>query len=258
MKAIGIIPARMSASRFYGKPLHPILGMPMLEHVFIRAKMYKKWRDLVVATCDKEIKRFCERKGFPVVMTSSSHRRALDRVAEAANKLSCQISNNNLVVCVQGDEPMLEPGMISKLIVPFKKKKSIASTVLAMHITEESIWRNPDTVKIIHDQNNKVLYTSRSPIPYCKEKFSKKLFARRIYGIFAFKKKYLDIFVNSKETRLEKIESCDSNRILDLSFDQHISPFPSRKSFSVDSPSDIKLVEKYMKRDKIYKLYKNN
>ena len=148
MKAIGIIPARMSASRFYGKPLHPILGIPMLEHVFIRAKMYKKWRDLVVATCDKEIKSFCERKGFPVVMTSSSHRRALDRVAEASNKLSSQISINNLVVCVQGDEPMLEPGMISKLIVPFKKNKSIASTVLAMHITEESIWRNPDTVKL--------------------------------------------------------------------------------------------------------------
>ena len=71
-------------------------------------------------------------------------------------------------------------------------------------------------------------------------------------------KKYLDIFVNSKESRLEKIESCDSNRILDLSFDQYISPFPSRKSFSVDSPSDINLVEKYMKKDKIYKLYKNN
>ena len=184
MKAIGIIPVRMSASRFYGKPLHPILGILPLEHVFIRAKMYKKWRDLVVATCDKEIKSFCERKGFLVVMTSSSHRRALDRVAEASNKLSSQISINNLVVCVQGDEPMLEPGMISsKLIVLFKKNKSIASTVLAMHITEESIWRNPDTVKIIHDHNNKVLYTSRSPIPYCKENFQKIVCKKNIWDL---------------------------------------------------------------------------
>ena len=83
MKIIGVVPVRMAASRFPGKPLHPILGMTLLEHVFLRAKMYKNWSCLVVATCDSEIQNFAEDKGFPVIMTADYHTRALDRVAEA-------------------------------------------------------------------------------------------------------------------------------------------------------------------------------
>ena len=256
MKIIGIIPARMSASRFHGKPLHDILGIPMLEHVYIRAKMYNKWDELVVATCDKEIINFCRKKNFPYVVTKSSHVRALDRVAEASNKIKTNMSKKDIIVCVQGDETMLEPNMIKKVIDPILDDLSVPATVLAMHITDEKIWKNPDTVKIIHNAEKKVLYTSRSPIPYVKESFSKSLKARRIYGIFAFQKKYLDLFINARESRLEKVESCDSNRILDLDFDQFIAPYPARKSFSVDSPSDIDLVEKYMVKDKIYKIYK--
>ncbi|MEO1944635.1 MAG: NTP transferase domain-containing protein, partial [Candidatus Thioglobus sp.] len=116
MKIIGIVPARMSASRFPGKPLHPILGRPMIEHVFERAMLYKKWSELMLATCDKEIADFGRKKGYPVVMTSNTHIRALDRVAEAVKKSDLNITDDDIVVNVQGDEPLLNPNVIREVV----------------------------------------------------------------------------------------------------------------------------------------------
>lgn len=255
MKTIGIVPARMAASRFPGKPLHPILGRPMIEHVFCRARMYRGWDQLVLATCDKDIADFATSKAYPVIMTGAHHTRALDRVAEAVTKLDGGLENDDVVVCVQGDEPMLVPDMIEAVIAPLKEYPAIPCTVLAMHITEEAIWRNPDTVKIIHNDRGEVLYTSRAPVPYCKGGFTADLGARRIYGIFAFRWQYLKAFTKHPETRLEKLEACDSNRILDMSFRQFIAPFPFVKSYSVDSSEDISLVESYMRNDPYWGSY---
>lgn len=247
MKTVGIVPARMAASRFPGKPLVPILGRPMIEHVFCRARMYAGWDELVLATCDVAIEEFARSKGFPVVMTGSHHTRALDRVAEAAGKLATPLADDDIVVCVQGDEPMMVPDMMDAVVAPLKQDPSIPCTVLAMHITEEDIWRNPDTVKLIYNAQGEVLYTSRSPVPYCKGMFSPALEARRIYGIFAFRWQYLQAFTHHPETRLEQIEACDSNRILDMPFRQFIAPYPFVQSYSVDSPADIALVESHMR-----------
>ena len=107
MKTYGIIPARMGSSRFPGKPLHPIAGKPMIEHVYARAKLSWDWDMLCIATCDEEIRDFSEKKGFPVVMTSDKHVRALDRVAEAYEILAEPKTDDDIVVCVQGDEPLL-------------------------------------------------------------------------------------------------------------------------------------------------------
>lgn len=256
MKIIGVVPARMAASRFPGKPLYPIHGRPMVEHVFLRAQMYQGWHTLVLATCDHEIEKFSKEKGVPVVMTGSHHTRALDRVAEAVAQVGEAVADDDIVVCVQGDEPMMRPDMIDTVIAPLLKEPSIPCTVLAMHITEESIWTNPDTVKIIHNEKGEVLYTSRSPVPYAKGAFSAALMARRIYGIFAFRWRYLKLFTAHAETRLEQLEACDSNRILDMGFRQYIAPYPYVESFSVDSPDDIRLVEKHMVSDKYWQLYK--
>jgi 3-deoxy-manno-octulosonate cytidylyltransferase (CMP-KDO synthetase) len=256
MKVFGIIPVRMAASRFPGKPLYSILGRPMAEHVYLRANMYTGWADLVMATCDEEIARFARQKSIPVVMTGSHHTRALDRVAEAADRLGEPVGDDDIVVCVQGDEPMMRPDMIDAVISPLLENPSTPCTVLAMHITEESIWLNPDTVKIIHNDAGEVLYTSRSPVPYCKGKFSGALMARRIYGIFAFRWCYLKAFTEHEETRLEQLEACDSNRILDMPFSQFIAPYPYVESFSVDSLGDIALVEKHMLADEYWALYK--
>ena len=256
MKTIGIIPARMAASRFPGKPLYAILGRPMVEHVFHRAQMYSGWDRLVLATCDQEIESFAKSKDIPTVMTGDHHTRALDRVAEAVERLGEPVAEGDIIVCVQGDEPMMRPDMIDAVIAPLLKDKAIPGTILSMHIVDESIWRNPDTVKVIHNAAGEVLYTSRAAVPYCKGTFSAELMARRIYGIFAFRWKYLKAFTAHAETRLEKLESCDSNRILDMPFRQHIAPYPNIQSFSVDSPSDIGLVEKHMAADPLWARYK--
>jgi 3-deoxy-manno-octulosonate cytidylyltransferase (CMP-KDO synthetase) len=256
MRTIGVIPARMAASRFPGKPLYPIHGRPMLEHVYQRARMYRGWDPLVLATCDDEIAAFAQRQSIPLVMTGSHHTRALDRVAEATERIGGDVIDDDIVVCVQGDEPMMRPDMIDAVLSPLLANPAVPCTVLAIHIAEESIWLNPDTVKIIHNDAGEVLYTSRAPVPYCKNKFSAELMARRIYGIFAFRWRYLKAFTAHEQTRLEKLEACDSNRILDMSFSQYIAPYPYVKSFSVDSPSDIALVERHMESDDYWALYK--
>jgi len=254
MKIIGVIPARMAASRFPGKPLHKIHGKAMIEHVYLRANLYKDWDKLVIATCDEEIKNFSESKSFPVVMTGDHHTRALDRVAEAVENLS-GTADDDIIICVQGDEPMMRPDMMDAVVAPLLADETIPCTVLAMHITDNELWLNPDTVKIIHNDKGEVLYTSRSPVPFCKGEFSEDLMARRIYGILAFRWKYLKEFTANNETRLELLEACDSNRILDMHFTQHIAPYPSIQSFSVDSPSDVELVKSHILDDGITSLY---
>ena len=256
MKVIGVIPARMAASRFPGKPLYPILGRPMIEHVYLRAKMYGGWDKLLLATCDHELEEFAKEKGIPVVMTGNHHTRALDRIAEAIELLDEPIADDDIVINVQGDEPMMRADMMDAVMAPLLNNESIPATILAMHIIDESIWRNPDTVKLIYNEAGEVLYTSRAPIPYCKGKFTPEHMAHRIYGIFAFRWKYLKAFTAHEETRLEQLEACDSNRILDMDFRQYIAPYPNLDSFSVDSPSDIELVEKHMLSDEVWKMYK--
>jgi len=254
MKIIGVVPARMASSRFPGKPLHPICGMPMVEHVFRRASLYPRWTGLYLATCDKEIAELGEARHWPVVMTSDRHTRALDRVAEAAEKCGETLAEGDVVVCVQGDEPMLHPDMIGASMRPLEDDPEALCTVLAMEIVDEEQFRNPDTVKIIHDMKGNVLYTSRAPVPYCRE-FSPSIGARRIYGIFAFRWHFLRTFNALPESPLELVEACDSNRILDNGFRQRIAPYPYRPSFSVDSPGDSEQVEGHMRNDELWGKY---
>jgi 3-deoxy-manno-octulosonate cytidylyltransferase (CMP-KDO synthetase) len=254
MKIIGIVPARMAASRFPGKPLHPICGMPMVEHVFRRAALYKQWDGLYLATCDKEIAEVGEKHNWPTLMTSDRHTRALDRVAEAAGKCGQALKENDIVVCVQGDEPMLHPDMIAASIRPLQDDNNVPCTVLAVEIVEEAQYRNRDILKIIHDMKGDVLYTSRSPVPYCKQ-FTPGLGARRIYGIFAFRWYFLKIFTSMPESPLELAEACDSNRIMDNGYRQRIAPYPYSVSFSVDSPADAELVEAHMRNDPLWGKY---
>jgi 3-deoxy-manno-octulosonate cytidylyltransferase (CMP-KDO synthetase) len=257
MKRFGIIPARMAASRFPGKPLASICGMTMIEHVYHRARLHDEWEALVLATCDVEIAEYAEARGIPFVMTGNHHTRALDRVAEATARLGVEVAADDIIVCVQGDEPLMRPDMMTAVAGPLVEDPRKACTVLAMHIVDEEIWMNPDTVKVIHNDSGEVLYTSRSPVPHAKAGFSPELMARRIYGILAFRWQYLQAFTAHPETRLEQVEACDSNRILDMDFAQHIAPYPAIESFSVDSPSDVDLVERHMEADALWATYRS-
>jgi len=254
MKIYGIVPARMASSRFPGKPLYPICGRPMIEHVFLRAKMFNHWSGLYLATCDEEIANFASLKKIPYIITSPLHIRCLDRVAEAVEKCISSISNDDIIVCVQGDEPMLHPGMIDAVIKPIKENHDVNCTMLAMPIIDENQFNNPDTVKIVHDMQGNVLYTSRTPIPYCK-RFHPELGAKRVSGIFAFQWHFLKTFTQLPESPLELQESCDSNRIVDHGYKQRIAPYPYQAYFSVDSPHDIDIVEKHLITDNLWGCY---
>ena len=256
MKIIGIIPARMAASRFPGKPLYKIIDRPMLSHVYGRANLYDKWDHLSIATCDTVIEDFAKSYDFNCTMTSDKHTRALDRVAEAVSKITeFELSDDDIVINVQGDEPMMHPEMFDALIEPMLNNNEIKGTILGMLIEEEEIWRNPDTVKLIHNDNWEVLYTTRAAVPYNNNKFSIELNARRIYGLFAFRWKYLKQFSAHPETRLEKLESCDSNRTLDMNFRQYVAPYPFVRSYSVDNANDINIVEAFIREDKYWGKY---
>jgi 3-deoxy-manno-octulosonate cytidylyltransferase (CMP-KDO synthetase) len=252
MKTIGIVPARMAASRFPGKPLHPIAGRPMLEHCFLRARLFGGWDGLFVATCDDEIRAFCEDKGFPVVMTADSHSRALDRVAEAA--AACGAIDNDIIVCVQADEPLLGPDTLEAVLAPFTDDPGVEGTMLAVPIVDEALYRDPDIVKIVHDTKGDVLYTSRGPIPYAKV-FSPRLGAKRVGGIFGFRRHFLRWFTELPESPLEQAEACDSNRICDNGRRQRIALAPSRPYFSVDSPKDVASVEAALGNDPYWGTY---
>ncbi len=254
MKIIGIVPARMAASRFPGKPLAHILGRPMAEHVFERAALFERWDGLFLATCDAEIRDFAESKGYPAIMTADTHVRALDRIEEAAGKCGIAMEDSDIVVCVQADEPMLDPEMIAAVVRPFEEDPSVNGTMLTMPIVDEEQYRNPDIVKLVHDLNGDVLYTSRSPIPYCKS-FSTELGAQRIGGIFGFRWHFLKAFGALPESPLEMAEACDSNRLLDNGLRQRIAPVPYRRYFSVDSAADLALVEANMADDPYWGKY---
>lgn len=255
-KIIGIIPARMAASRFPGKPLHPICGRPLIEHCYLRAKLYPGWDVLALATCDRAIADAAERQGWPVIMTSDKHTRALDRVAEAAPKAAPGLGDDDIVVCVQGDEPLLGPDVLDAVISPFHRDRTVEGTMLAMPIHEEEVILNPDIVKIVSDVKGDVLYTSRAPVPYYKPgQFSPQLGAMRVGGIFGFRWHFLRWFTGMPESPLEKAEACDSNRICDNGRRQRIAPVPYRPYVSVDSPEDIGRVEAVIKSDPLWGRY---
>lgn len=254
MKLIGLVPARMASSRFPGKPLYPILGKPMIEHVYRRAHMYQNWDYLALTTCDDEIANFGKEHDWEVVMTSNTHTRCLDRIAEAAPKLVPDINDEDIVVCVQGDEPMLYPDMIDAVSRPLLENKDVNCTVLAMEIIDDAEFRNKDVVKIVHNIKGDVLYTSRAPIPWC-EILTPEVGAKRIYGIFAFRWKTLKEFTQLPESPLELVESCDSNRMFDNGMNQRVALYKYAQSFAVDNPDDIKKVEDAMKNDPILKEY---
>lgn len=253
VKILGFVPARMAASRFPGKPLHPIAGRPMLEHCYLRAKLYDRWDGLFITTCDDEIQSFAEDKGYPVIMTADTHTRALDRVAEAAEKCG-NVADNDIVVCVQGDEPLLGPDMIEAVIKPFDEDPSVEGTLLSVPIPDEETFLNPDMVKLVHDLKGDVLYTSRAPIPYAKE-FPPHMGAKRVGGIFGFRWHFLKWFTGLPESPLEIAEACDSNRICDNGRRQRIAPAPERPYASVDSPEDVARVETVIETEALWGKY---
>ncbi len=243
-RVFGFIPARMGSTRLPGKALIKIFKNTLTEEVYLNSLKFKKWSSLTVAICDNEIKNFLKRKNIPYIMTSKSHKRCLDRVCEAVEK-NKKIKNNDIVVCIQGDEVMINSNMIKKLIEPFKNKYC-NSTILTMKINEYSEYKDKNVVKLILNNRNQVLIGSRSTLPYMK-KFKKGI-AKKIIGIYAFRLQSLLKFKNTSQTFLEKIESCDTNRICETTGDLYAVEYPYKEIVAIDTMKDLRKVRKILKK----------
>ena len=235
----GIIPARYGSSRFQGKPLAMILGKPMFRHVYERAGKCPELSQVVLATDDERIVSSAKSLNVPVVMTRNDHVSGTDRVLEAAEKLC--VPEDAVIVNIQGDEPTLEPAMLSELVQPFESPE-IHVTTLARKIHSMEA-NNPDLVKVVFDRNHKALYFSRAPIPASRNGKQEEMYGH--IGLYAFRMKILRQFVNLGPSRLEVIEKLEQLRLLENGISIHVV-ITNHRCIGVDRPEDINTVSKIL------------
>lgn len=256
MKVLGVIPARLAATRFPNKPMALIQGIPMIGHCYLRSKMCNLLDEVYVATCDKEIKDYIESIGGKAIMTSDIHERATERSAEALLNVEKELKDKtfDIVVMIQGDEPLIYPEMIEEVLEPMLKNPIPVSNLIAALPTELE-RNNPNNVKVAKDFNGKALYLSREAIP-SKQKYNGKIDAFRQLGLIGFTKEALLKFVSLEPTPLEIIESVDMNRFL-----EHGIPIQTKETKfeadSVDTPDDLVRVDLKMYNDKLFLKYKS-
>ncbi len=255
MKTIGIIPGRMASSRFPGKPLALIGGIPMIGHVYFRSKMSKILDEVYVATCDEEIAEYVRSIGGKAVMTKDTHERASDRAAEAMLKIEKETGQKlEIVVMIQGDEPMILPEMIDMAVRPMKEDPSIMVTNLMSELSSPQEHEDPNEVKVVVDQNDFALYFSREPIP-SRKKGGKNFRMLKQVCVIPFRRDFLLKFNQLTPTPLEIIESVDMLRVLEHGIKVKMVPVVF-ETYSVDTPQDLQCVEDAMRKDKFVAAYK--
>ena len=251
---ISIIPARMGSSRFPGKPMAEILGMPMIGHVYKRVKMSKPLSEVYVATCDEVIYNYIESIGGKAVMTDDCHERCSDRCAEAMLKIE-QDSNQkvDIMVMVQGDEPLTFPEMIDEAVAPMLEDKTILITNLVADIKTLKEFEDPNEVKVVMDKLGNALYFSREAIPSRKKGISKVPMKKQVC-VIPFTRDFLLEYNNMEPTPLEIIESVDMMRILENG--GKVKMLPTKyETKAVDTKEDLERVVEMMKEDKLVKTY---
>lgn len=251
---IGVIPARMASSRFPGKPLAKIGDIPMLGHVYFRSKMSDVLTDVYVATCDEEIKEYIESIGGKAIMTSNKHKRASDRVAEAMLQIEKETKGKiDIVVMIQGDEPMIYPEMIKEAVTPLIKDETVLVTNLFAPLSSSKEHEDPNEVKVVVDKKNFALYFSREPIPSGKKESNTGYIYKQVC-IIPFARDFLLKFNELEPTPLEVIESIDMLRVLEYGYRVLMVP-TVYKTYSVDTIEDLRHVKKLMKNDKLIGMY---
>ena len=254
MNIVAIIPARMGSSRYPGKPLADILGMPMLGHVALRTAMSSRLSATYIATCDQEIMDFAKSIGIPAIMTADTHNRCTDRTAEAVLKIERESGKKvDIVVMVQGDEPMTTPEMIDAAVEPMLDDSSVNVVNLMADIPSLEDFENPNEVKVVVNLKNEALYFSREPVPSRKKGVDKVPMKKQVC-IIPFRRDYLMHYNDLPETPLEIIESVDMMRILEHGDKVHMVQTNAR-TLSVDTPEDRVAVENQMRGDPLLKLY---
>lgn len=254
MNIVAIIPARMGSSRFPGKPLADIHDMSMVGHVYHRTAMCTLVSDTYVATCDDVIFDHMTDLGGKVVMTADSHERCTDRTAEAMLAIEKQTGKKiDIVIMVQGDEPMVTPQMIEHAVKPLldNPTHNVVNLMAAMDTFEE--FEDPNEVKVVTAPDGRALYFSREPVP-SRAKYDGTVPMRKQVCIIPFRRDYLLRFNDLPETELERIESIDMLRILEHGEDVFMV-YTDTKTYSVDTAADHKRVVDLMVHDTLRKKY---
>ena len=247
-KALAVIPARYGAQRFPGKPLARIAGKPLVQHVYERAARARRLDAVVVATDDTRILEAVESFGGTAVLTSPDCATGTDRVAEVARARAY-----DLVVNLQGDEPLMRPEMIDQLVEGLAGDSSCPMATLARKIESTEVLENPNVVKVVMDRHGRALYFSRHPIPYVRDAArdgaAERLRAATFYkhlGIYAYRREFLLEFVSWPQTALEKAEKLEQLRALENGATIKVLITP-HDSIGVDRPEDVALVEEILK-----------
>ena len=236
-----VIPARMASSRYPGKPLIVILGLPMLEHVRRRALLAQGIDHVVVATCDASIHATVQAEGGRAVMTKDTHERCTDRVQEAMLDLP-----GDIVAIVQGDEPLLIPAAVEQVTQPLVDDPTLDSVSLLSPLETDADRTNPNIVKAVCDQRGNVMFLTRAPVPHFRERFEVPIY--RQTGILAFRTSFLHHYSTIPETPLEKAESVDMLRVLEHGR-RILGVVVDYVTLGVDSPEDVPLVEQVLRDD---------
>lgn len=240
-KILGVIPARYKSSRFEGKPLCLINGIPMIKRTYLQAKQSNLLDGLVVATEDERIKQYCEIENIPVIMTSDNCLTGTDRLAEVSKSL-----NYDLYVNIQGDEPVIDPKSIEEIINEYLKyeEEFIAYNLYKM-ITDISEVNTDTIIKVITNEKDELMYMSRLGVPFNKSNFELKY--KKQICVYGFTKQALDVFSSRTKTLNEQYEDIEILRFVDMGYKVKMKE-TTVDSIAVDVPSDVKKVENFLEK----------
>lgn len=241
MKFLGVIPSRYASTRLEGKPLKDICGHTMIEWVYKRTKL-SNLDEVVVATDDERIYKEVERFGGKAILTSKEHENGTSRIVEVCTKYE----DYDVIVNVQGDEPLIEPEMINSIINSFKEDDTISMSTLKYKIDTMEEIENPNYVKVITDKKGYALYFSRSVIPY-----PRKLDIQNYYkhvGIYGYKRDFVVEYAKMEPTPLELSESLEQLRALENGYRIKVMETPY-KIIGVDTQEELEKVREYIKEN---------
>lgn len=242
MKVVAILPARYGSTRFPGKPLVDIAGKPMIQHVYERTAQTSSVDRVIVATDDERIRAAVEAFSGEVEMTRSDHPSGTDRLAEVAARIDA-----DLIVNVQGDEPLIDPVMIESAVAPLLSDPGIEMGTLMTRITDLEEYVNPNVVKVVYDQSGFALYFSRSSIPHGRDLAGSELpEAYKHIGLYVYRRDFLLKYPKLPETPLEQLEKLEQLRAIEHGHRIRIVE-TDRQSIGVDVPADVERVLRRLK-----------
>lgn len=243
MNVIGIIPARYSSTRFEAKVLADIMGKSMLQHVWERAKQARVLEDVIIACDDERIADAAKGFGAKVVLTAKGHPSGTDRIIEVINPLDV-----NVIVNIQGDEPLVHPMMIDTVASALMDDKKVSMATLMKKIENAQEINDPHVVKVVVDKNNFALYFSRAAIPFHPENSDIKepVYYKHI-GLYAYTKDFLFTYRNLPVSRLEKMEKLEQLRVLEEGY--RIKVIETKyETIGVDTAEDLEKVKQYLNK----------